>query len=369
MKRGIIIVRSNEVDPDPRVEKTARWLMDTYKIFILCWNRNMKSSSNENTHFAEIQRFEHGAKYGSGIKNLFGLIAFNFWVFKKLIRSRKSYSYIHACDLDTIIPCLIVGKLYSKKVIYDIFDYFADSRGLRGQSGAIVRGVENLCIRGSDALIIVDKSRYNQINTELPLNHAVVYNVPDLIESENTEVVVDNVISYVGVLQDHRFIKELCEVMAVVPNWKLKIAGFGALEDFVISQSQKNKNIEFFGRLSYDEAMKINESSKVMLAIYDPKLPNHKYASPNKLFESLALGKVLIAAANTSVDTVVNETEVGYVFNYDNKLEFVDILKTIQELTHLELEALSKRAKRYSIDQFSPFAQKRTLLSVYEKLC
>lgn len=368
MRKGVIIVRSNEVNPDPRVEKSARWLSESYDVLVLAWNRNMIASELETKDYGTIQRFMYKAKYGSGIKNLLGLIGFNFWVFKLLFKDRKTYSYIHACDLDTVVPCLIASKLLRKKIVYDIFDYFADSRGIKGLAGKIVCFIEDTCIKNSNAIIIVDKCRYNQLPKVIPNNHAVIYNVPDLPKQGDEFIVLDNVIVYVGILQDHRFLKELIDVVSKLPNWQLKLAGFGALEEYVIERSKNYDNIEFYGTVQYDEAIKLNEKAKVMLAIYDPTLPNHKYASPNKLFESLALGKILIAAKDTSVDQIVEETNTGYVFNYENKTEFVNILREIEYLDELQVIEFSRRAKKVAKELFSPSVQKDTLLSVYHKL-
>lgn len=367
-RKGVIIVRSNEVNPDPRVEKSARWLNESYDVSILAWNRNMIASELEKKDYGTIRRFMYKAKYGSGVKNLLGLIGFNFWVFKFLFKNRKTYSFIHACDLDTVVPCLIAAKFFRKKIVYDIFDYFADSRGIKGLAGRIVCFVEDTCIKNSDAIIIVDKCRYNQLPKAIPNNHAVIYNVPDLPKQSNDTIVLDNVIVYVGILQDHRFLKELIDAISRLPNWQLKLAGFGALEEYVIEHSKNYDNIEFYGTVQYDEALKLNEKAKVMLAIYDPTLPNHKYASPNKLFESLALGKILIAAKETSVDQIIEETNTGYVFNYESKDEFVNILKEIEHLDESQIIEFSMKAKKVAKDLFSPSVQKDTLLSVYLKL-
>ncbi len=36
------------------------------------------------------------------------------------------YDVIHACDFDTILPAILIKSLYGKRLVYDIFDFYAD---------------------------------------------------------------------------------------------------------------------------------------------------------------------------------------------------------------------------------------------------
>lgn len=368
MRQGVIILRSNEVDPDPRVEKTAKWLNDFYNVTILGWNRGLKSKPSEQLEYGTIYRQQNYAGYGNGLRNIFSLISFNCWLLLYLFKRRNDYHIIHACDFDTILPALFISRLYKKKLVYDIFDYFSASRGFKGFAEKVVSRLENFCIRKSDAVIIVDHNRYAQVQDKLPENNAVVYNVPDLDHSERSPLIMEHIIVYVGVLQSHRFIEELCEVVSGMPQWKLNIAGFGALEDFVVKQAIAHSNIDFFGRVSYAKGLELSRNAKVLVAIYDPSLPNHQFASPNKLFEGLALGKILIGANNSSVDQKIKEARSGYTFDYQNKTEFIRILHEIEDLNIHDIEKFSQTAYLASERQYSPLVQKKTLLKLYAKL-
>jgi glycosyltransferase involved in cell wall biosynthesis len=369
MKEGVIILRSNEVDPDPRVEKTAKWLSERYSVIILAWNRTMKSKPKECiADTGVIYRQSNPAAYGSGVLTLFALIKFNCWILNRLFKHRKSYAIIHACDLDTVIPGLIIARLFKKKLVYDIFDYFSAARGLEGFSGKLVSHLENFCIRKSGAIIIVDQCRYAQLKTKLPQLHAIVYNVPDLPEQILAQPVHINRIVYVGILQDHRFLKELCTVISKMPQWELYLAGFGALEEYITAQAQTYANIKYLGRISYQEGIELSKSAKVMIAIYDPELPNHQYASPNKFFEAMALGKIIIAANNTSIDKKVKSNKLGYTFDYHDKKEFAQLLFQIEKLDSAALAEISNNARLTSRRYYSPLIQKEKLILLYNKI-
>lgn len=56
-----------------------------------------------------------------------------------------------------------------------------------------------------------------------------------------------------------------------------------------------------------------------MTAIYDPDVPNHKYAAPNKFYESLMLGKPVIMAKNTGFDEILETEKIGYLMDYSSE--------------------------------------------------
>lgn len=49
----------------------------------------------------------------------------------------------------------------------------------------------------------------------------------------------------------------------------------------------KGKNVEFIGKINYDAILKRTLNCDIIFALYNPKIPNHKYASPIKLFEAM----------------------------------------------------------------------------------
>jgi len=61
-------------------------------------------------------------------------------------------------------------------------------------------------------------------------------------------------------------------------------------------------------------------AADVLVATYDPAVPNYKYASPNKLFEGMMLGKAVIAARGTHVDELVERHKCGLVVPYGNEI-------------------------------------------------
>ena len=68
----------------------------------------------------------------------------------------------------------------------------------------------------------------------------------------------------------------------------------------------------------------------ILFATYNPKVANHRYSAPNKLYEAMALGKPIIVCKNTGVDTFVNKNKLGFSIEY-NVIEFFNVLSNINK--------------------------------------
>ncbi|WP_448378983.1 glycosyltransferase family 4 protein [Fervidobacterium sp.] len=376
----VVIARSNAVSPDPRVEKTALWLSQSgYEVLVLAWDRENKAPGKEFQQGYCIVRYRRRAVYGAGLKNLLKFLMFNFWIFWKLLFLK--FDVVHACDLDTVVPSWFAARLKGKKVVFDIFDihseaHFGNSKNLLRN---ILKFVEKFFINHADAVIIVDDSRRQQIDGTKPRRLEVIYNVPDrsLIEvALNSQMVEsrENVenrrlrIGYVGVLQEGRMLKELLELVGNSENLELYIAGFGILEDEVEKAVEKYSNVYFFGKVSYEQALKIYSKCDVIFAVYDPTIPNHRYSSPNKVFEALALGIPVIVAKGTGIDNLVVAESIGYVVEYGNLEEIKSVFYEVWHWSVEERKAFAERAMRLFLDKYSPEKMKERLLSTYSSL-
>ena len=101
-------------------------------------------------------------------------------------------------------------------------------------------------------------------------------------------------------------------------NVEFHIGGYGVLADDIYKISQRDDKVFFYGKLQYADVLALERQCDIMLALYDPAIPNHAYAAPNKFYEALALGKPIIMFANTGMDIVVRENQIGAVCDPTN---------------------------------------------------
>jgi len=120
MKR-IIMLRSHY--PDARLEKEAKTLVKSgYDVTLLVWDRGRISEIPRSCPY-QVKRFKLAVSPDS-LKVCFYLPLWWFYVIFQLLIEK--WDIIHAADLDTFAPALIVAKATKKPIIYDIFDFYAD---------------------------------------------------------------------------------------------------------------------------------------------------------------------------------------------------------------------------------------------------
>ena len=104
----------------------------------------------------------------------------------------------------------------------------------------------------------------------------------------------------------------------------------------------------------------------IMLALYDPAIPNHAYAAPNKFYEALALGKPIIMFANTGMDIVVRENQIGAVCDPTND----GIVCAIQSLISQKesWNSISKKMKKMFKNEYSWDIMEKRLIDLYTDL-
>ena len=373
--KKIVILRSNPVDPDPRVEKLADTLAGArYEIQVLAWDRTGQLPATEKRRAWVISRFQLPSPYGSGMRNLPRLLRWQYYLFKWLIVNRKSFESIHACDFDTVLPAIIVGKLFRKKVVYDIFDFFSDSiRNTPAPLPQIVRWIDLMMIRLADGVVLADESRWEQIKSGKPRKWITIYNTPydisDKVESATSQRPRDSQLhlAYVGVMFLERGLLEILELMLRHPEWTLDLAGFGGDEEEVLKKASELPNVTWHGRIPYDRALSISNAADVLFATYDPSIPNHRYSSPNKVFEAMMLGKPIIVAKNTNMDRIISKAECGIIVEYGNVSAIEDALIKLAEDQELR-EHLGKNARIAYERSYSWQRMEKRLLSFYQEI-
>ena len=107
---------------------------------------------------------------------------------------------------------------------------------------------------------------------------------------------------------------------------KLNIAGFGVLSTLIEEYASKCSNITCWGRVEYNIGQTILKNSDLMAAMYHTTSPLHKFAAPNKYYESLMLQVPLITTQNTLVGDKVKKFDTGFVLD-ESKESLLNLLK------------------------------------------
>ena len=329
MAERVVICRSNPVAPDPRVEKTARALVQSgYAVSIVAWNRTGQLLESPDLAEVELHRLQIPAQYGTGMQNLKPLLRWQWLLLRWLWQHRGEYRAIHACDFDTVLPAVVIKLLAGKIVVYDIFDFYADHVRLgSGWLRGFLRWLDRRIIRAADAVILVDDVRTAQLAGIRPRRLEIIYNTPEDRSALLPDLSGDHKeglrIAYIGLLQLDRGLLNLIELLSGHPDWHFDLAGFGGDEAAILQNALALSNLTWHRLVPYSMALEISARADVLLATYDPAVPNNRLASPNKLFEAMMLSKPVIVAEGTGMDTLVQSHRMGITVPYGDgpKLE------------------------------------------------
>ena len=376
MGRNVVFLRSTSIKNDSRVTKEVECLKrNGYKVTIFGWDRDGFLGEENTLELNELSipiiAFRKKAKYGAGIKSLFKLLQFQVWLIYNLIKIRKSIDIIHACDLDTALPAKFISKIFKKKMVYDIFDYYIDSHHVPKIMESKIENMEIKVINNADITIICTEQRKEQIKKANPKKCIVIYNTPKIDEEKIKQKIIKTSnekfkIVYVGILQNNRLLKEIGEEIKKYENIELHIGGFGKLEEYFLDLSEKYNNIFYYGKMKYEDVLRLEKDADVLFATYNPEVQNHKYSAPNKLYEAMALGKPIIVCKNTGIDKIVDNNNIGFTIDYDAK-EFINVINRLMCNLNLQ-EELSKNAKKLYTKKYEWSQMENKLLEEYEKL-
>lgn len=374
----VVLLRSNPVSPDPPVEKMADALLSQgYEVTILGWNRSSSISDKEKIMLehgkANIIRFGIPAVFDGGLKkNLFPLAKFQIKLYQWLKKYNEKYDIIHSFDFDTGYVANKISRRYGKKLVYHILDFYVDSHHVPSNYLRLkVKQSENTIINCSEATIICSEKRREQIADSCPKKLVIIHNTPKFCGNIGCNVIKHSSnerykIVYVGILAESRFLREIIDFVENDERFELHVGGFGIMEDEIASAAQKCNRIIFYGKLPYNKTLSLENSCNIMTAIYDPKVPNHRYAAPNKFYEALMLGKPIVMAKNTGFDEIIEENNIGCLIEYSKSGLKNGIYSLIDQKD--DWSAMGERMKKLYLEEYSWTEMERRIVDLYTGL-
>lgn len=328
---NIVVLRNTPFDKTAGISRIRNAYDDKkYNLTFITRKRHNLDKNDPKVNFRQLDDcsvFELNIKEVENSKinkvtNLYAYINLSKKVIKKLINKNK-VDLIYAFDLDSGIVANYFYKKYKIDYIYHVADFYVDSRYVPTTFlKKLVKNEEFRIINDAKRTVICTEDRREQIEGSSPKDLRVIENIPTIEEkysNQRYEYKIGDklIISYIGVLSNRRFIKELIELVSQNLNYELIIGGRGELSSYVMEKSKEFSNIQFLGEVNYSETFRYYLKANLMVAIYDPSVRNHKYAAPNKIFESLATGTPIIVANNTGQDYWIDKLNIGYRIDYE----------------------------------------------------
>ena len=363
----VTLVRSRATDPP--VYKVARALAENgYAVDLLVWVREGRGRENDKGNGYNIYRFNLKAPYYK-FRLLFYLPIWWLYEFFFLLRNRANV--IHACDLDTVLPAILVKVIKRTKLCYTIYDFYADilPYQIPGTVRKLVTFTEKFVLRFVDVLFLVDNSRYEQVRGAKISRIEYIYNSPEdcFNTSPKLEHALKTSIFYAGYLDESRGLEKMIDAVSELDGINLTLAGMGPGEAIIKHNLAKLHNLQYIGWIPYKEVITNSLNTDILFAFYDPKIPSNKYASPNKLFEAMMCAKPIITNDGTTASKIVAEEKCGLVVPYGDVEAIREAVVRLKNDTDLR-QTLGNNGRRAYETHYSWEIMKGRLINAYEEL-
>lgn len=380
--KKVLIIRTNKVDPDPRVEKEAAALckLDWLDVTVLAWNRGEKHPCKKEelrlpNKVIPIYRFGIPAQWGNGMRsNIKPAVIYEVKLLFWLLRHIREYDCVHACDLMTGLPALLPVKLFRKKIVYDCCDYYADSQHGPRLIMQMLRNLETWVIEHSDTTILCSEKRMEQIAPACPKAVVYIHNSPDMdafCVKEGDRICQSSSsrlkLAYVGNFCKDRWILELLENVAQIPETaEIHIGGMGVFDSEIKAMADRYENIYYYGKLPYKDVLRLERECDCLAALYETHIRNHIFAAPNKFYEALALGKPLLMLKNSGMSEIVEKERLGAIMEPTGS-SLKAALTEIQVLLN-EDGTRKERMKKLFEERYSWRIMEKRLVELYTQI-
>ena len=310
----IVLVRSNSIIYNPRVWKIATSLSKRYSILLLGWNRESLSKKVIENYFVNLTLLNLKAPFRK--KSLIAYFPFFWiWIFIELIVSRPKI--VHACDLDTVIPCYLYKLIFRKKLIFDVHDRISMSRISPKNKivYSLVNFIEEFYCKHSDVFTTVTEKVLTSFKRK-PRNYAIILNcaVDQNFERKRQQNGILRLSLVAGTVERRQGLERITTAMKDLTGIELVFAG-RVLDKEFLEQILKKPNVKFKGLLLPKEAIELVANSDVVISLYDLSIPNFKVALPIKTFEAMMLGLPVIT---NIAHELINEVRCGIEVEWDN---------------------------------------------------
>jgi glycosyltransferase involved in cell wall biosynthesis len=194
---------------------------------------------------------------------------------------------------------------------------------------------------------------------------------PNLIRAALGLPARTRVVLYQGQLISDRGIEQAMDAILDVPDAVLVLLGFGEWQEryrAAIALPPYAGRVHWLPPVHPSELVPWTASADVMLMPIQPTSLNHRFTTPQKLFESIAAGVPVVASDLPGMAEVVREIGAGALCDPLSPASIADAIRSILDLPDAELAEMQSRILAAAHDRYNWAAQAARLLALYREL-
>ncbi len=372
--KKIINLLFNDFTNDNRVLKMSRSLQNNgFEVFLVATHFDKKLPKEEKTEGFTVHRFNVGR-----IQILpLNLIRF-WWIVVKNFRKENIF---HANDLYALPPAYFIKKFFNKeaKIVYDCHEHETEAKiylkkPLMKKLAVIF---ERKMIKMADEVITVSQSiaddYVEMYGIETP---HLVLNTPlytkqkryDLFREKFKIPKGKTIFLFQGGYLPGRGIDRLIEVFSQLekknPNLVLVFLIYGEGIEELKEKVSDMGNVFWHEKVSPLEYMKYVASADWGIYLMENICKNHDFALPNKIFDYILGGLPVVVSNLREMSKLVNDNNLGYAIDPENKKEVINLLKDFDLKTKDEfIPNIEFVAREYCWEE-----QEKVLINIYKSL-
>ncbi len=315
--KRVIVVRSSHVSNAGRMQNTLRMLSEAgFETSAYCWDRLAEHPKFETMEGCTVRNSHVRGAYGRRSLLFYTPL---WWVFEFFYLLFHRVDCIYATDIDTVVPALCVKVFKRTKVIFDVYDFFADRHTNAPELRPILGALERFCAHRADAVLVPDKARLHNFRDRLPKRLIIAENCPYDRTDPNQEkpLNADLVIFYAGAIMKYRGLEKLIYATNGLPGVRVVIAG-RILDPECGALIEKADQVEFLGLVSREEAVRRTIEADAIYCYYDPVIPNNRAANSTKMFEALMCSTAVIMNSEPPTARLVAEYDCGSCLPFED---------------------------------------------------
>ena len=334
---------------------------------------NIDKSLGYDVHYLPVY-YENHLSFLSRIHAFFLFV----WKSKRLLKKlgRFDINYVITTPLSTGFIANYALRKFGTPYIFEVGDLWPEAPIQLGVIKSpliirIARYYEKKFYNNAKSVVALSPDIKENINALVPNKRVDVitnFSDPKLFETTgNTpkELKGKFIISYIGTVGLANHLEYLIDCAKSVKYEKVHfiIAGDGAHYSRVKELAEINgiNNITFYDKVDKAGVAKILSYTDAVYVSFD-KAPILSTGSPNKFFDGLAAGKLIIINFKGWIKTFIEENECGFSYDPANKDEFKT--KLLPFLNNPELLNQAKNNSKSMSAEFTPEKQLRNIDSI-----
>ena len=358
--KNIIMLLDNAFDPDVRVYKEAKYLINNnFNVKILCLDKKnkYKDRENENIDGIIIKRFFCRTEKTTKLMGKYKIIGkfkkiVYFWWLLKFIRQIKKYlkneefSILHCHDLIMAFCGVLFFK--NKKIVFDMHEYYANKKNKL--LNWIIRKILKYTQKRATWIIHVNNFQVKDVKQREKL--VFIPNYPQKEKFKNFNRVNSEKfrISYTGYVRHYIPLLNLIKAANELENIEVSINGSGDAYEKLKEEEGKLKNFVLTGSYNHDDIAKFYENSDMLYVVYNKENKNDETAFPTKFYEAMITNTPVIVSKNTDMGDYVEKYDIGITVDGTDYLDIKAKLEPIvnnKEILKQKSENINKISSKF----------------------